>query len=485
MENPTNGKLNKTKYKKYRSASKSQSTSLKKVELSQVVKKIETVPEPVKQSPNDAQTVYFNDGERKIDYVLVYSRYEVQKDRYKLDTISTYVSNIKLVGLQTEEEEGLILDDLVCVKIHAPRPILIKYTNLYRIELSQNNPNYKYSRAIRFKFMRSIVTCPNVDDPVYHRAPDTLSGNPPTDYTDAERIYIVNKILSQIHYSSIETEFGFQRLVTRKILLAVYPLHDSLCDWPKEGPVTNRQRKLLARYWATVRYCYKFQPFTIIERYYGPAVAYYFAWLGFYTKMLFPAAVLGVLCFVLGIAYFTYVGKHIDEEVCESNQLICPVCPSDDWCQFSPLRDSCLLMKIAIVLENPATVLYSIIMSFWGVIFMVTWKRKQRMLRVRWNLREYVDTEPREEFIRTAPLTRISSITGNKEYYYPFWHKLRRHILSHFVIFIMFKERVSRKLTELENPRTQLQYDRSYTIKVTILSFGNTFLPIAYLAFFK
>jgi len=37
------------------------------------------------------------------------------------------------------------------------------------------------------------------------------------------------------------------------------------------------------------------------RKYYGEKIGIYFAWLGFYTEMLFFAAVVGVICFVYGL----------------------------------------------------------------------------------------------------------------------------------------------------------------------------------------
>lgn len=37
------------------------------------------------------------------------------------------------------------------------------------------------------------------------------------------------------------------------------------------------------------------------RKYYGEKIGIYFAWLGFYTEMLFFAAVMGVICFTYGL----------------------------------------------------------------------------------------------------------------------------------------------------------------------------------------
>lgn len=37
------------------------------------------------------------------------------------------------------------------------------------------------------------------------------------------------------------------------------------------------------------------------RKYYGEKIGIYFAWLGFYTEMLFLAAVVGLICFIYGV----------------------------------------------------------------------------------------------------------------------------------------------------------------------------------------
>lgn len=40
------------------------------------------------------------------------------------------------------------------------------------------------------------------------------------------------------------------------------------------------------------------------RRYYGEKIGIYFAWLGFYTEMLFYAALVGLICFIYGLATY-------------------------------------------------------------------------------------------------------------------------------------------------------------------------------------
>lgn len=42
----------------------------------------------------------------------------------------------------------------------------------------------------------------------------------------------------------------------------------------------------------------------VCRKYYGEKIGIYFAWLGFYTEMLFFAAIMGVLCFIYGLSSY-------------------------------------------------------------------------------------------------------------------------------------------------------------------------------------
>lgn len=48
------------------------------------------------------------------------------------------------------------------------------------------------------------------------------------------------------------------------------------------------------------------------RKYYGDKVAIYFSWLGYYTYMLFPAAIVGFVVFLYGlVTLFTYVPRYV------------------------------------------------------------------------------------------------------------------------------------------------------------------------------
>jgi hypothetical protein len=55
----------------------------------------------------------------------------------------------------------------------------------------------------------------------------------------------------------------------------------------------------LAEYWASWKRFYYHQPLHIIRRYFGDKIGFYFTWLGFYTSMLIPPAIIGLFVILL------------------------------------------------------------------------------------------------------------------------------------------------------------------------------------------
>ena len=123
-------------------------------------------------------------------------------------------------------------------------------------------------------------------------------------------------------------------------------------------------RYLLYSEWASIRKCLHYQPLDYVKEYFGVKIGLYFAWLGFYTHMLIPASIVGVLCFLYGC--FTLNSNEPTEDVCNRNTSIkmCPLC--DNFCSYWDLSETCLHAKVTYLFDNPATVFFAIFMSLWG-----------------------------------------------------------------------------------------------------------------------
>ncbi|XP_055521772.1 anoctamin-4-like, partial [Leucoraja erinacea] len=83
---------------------------------------------------------------------------------------------------------------------------------------------------------------------------------------------------------------------------------------------------------------YKYGTLDLIRRYFGEKIGLYFAWLCWYTGMLIPAALVGVLVFPYGL--LTSDHSQVSKEICDANDtLMCPMCERN--CSYWMLSESC------------------------------------------------------------------------------------------------------------------------------------------------
>lgn len=85
------------------------------------------------------------------------------------------------------------------------------------------------------------------------------------------------------------------------------------------------------------------QPIDAIRDYFGEKAALYFAWLGWYTYMLLPAAAMGLIVFLSGFALFE--ASQISKEICEAHHIL--LCPrGDNSRRYQRLSDTCTFAKV-------------------------------------------------------------------------------------------------------------------------------------------
>ncbi|XP_015417878.1 PREDICTED: anoctamin-9 [Myotis davidii] len=132
----------------------------------------------------------------------------------------------------------------------------------------------------------------------------------PITVPDTTRIRIVNFILN------CRTAAGdtFEDLVKDGVFETRFPLHKvrgCLGARPEGGAGGGARtqspepgKENLERTWARWRNMFRKQPIDDIRNYFGEKVALYFAWLGWYTCMLVPAALFGLIVFLSGFSLF-------------------------------------------------------------------------------------------------------------------------------------------------------------------------------------
>ncbi|ELK36393.1 Anoctamin-6 [Myotis davidii] len=396
-------------------------------------------------------SLYFNDGQRRIDFVLVYED-ESRKENNKKGANEkqrrkrrAYESNLIHDGLQLEATRSVLDDKLVFVKIHAPWEVLCTYAELMHIKLPLK-PNDLKTRSSAFDNFNWLGKVLQVDESIikpeqeFFTAPfersrmnDFYIRDKDTFFNPATRSRIVYFILSRIKYQVSDNvkKFGINKLVSSGIYKAAFPLHDCNFSYPSEDFTCPNERYLLYREWAHPRSIYKKQPLDLIRKYYGEKIGIYFAWLGYYTQMLLLAAIVGVACFLYG--YLNRNNCTWSKEVCDPDIggtiIMCPQC--DRLCPFWKLNITCESSQKLCIFDSFGTLVFAVFMGVWVTLFLEFWKRRQAELEYEWDTVELQQEEqPRPEYEARCTHVVINEITQEEERV-PFttWGKCIRGVL--------------------------------------------------------
>lgn len=191
----------------------------------------------------------FSDGERSVDYVLAYARDETKDTNSENDTKrEIFCANLQKDGLELEYEKT---QRVHFIKIHAPKELLRKYTELLRWEMPVRSQLWKkdmidaseyhllqnmksfFGRPFRF-IKLDPVKFPQREAQMFHeysRDKEYLFDiDEPGFFTNDVRIAVVNFILERTAFieaaEAEDASVGIQKLLNDKVFRAAYPLHD-------------------------------------------------------------------------------------------------------------------------------------------------------------------------------------------------------------------------------------------------------------------
>ena len=366
-------------------------------------------------------------------------------------------------------------------------------------------------------------------------------------FSTVDRLYIIQQILGNTRFSKEPQCVGLNRLVLDGVYTSHYPLHEGP-EKLREGemPVNDRQR--LRKDWARLGRWFKYQPYDAIKDYFGHEIGLYFAWLGFYTAMLVPLAIVALIVFLYGIIS---TGSHIPvQDLCDDKNegvwYMCPLC--DKQCSYWNLAPTtCLYAYVTHVFDNDGTLILAFVASIWATLFLEFWKRRQATLAHEWHTADFeAEDEPlRPAYVRSLTEEELNPFkpdpdTGKIIFRATKVKRFRRFAfvfsLVAFMIFLVIAavigvvvfraaafavlssnpDRTVQKrarifttalaacinlvaitvlkyvynklavwLTNWENPATRSSYEDSFTMKMALFQFVNTFSSIIYIAFFK
>uniref|UniRef100_A0A8D0CHA8 Anoctamin n=1 Tax=Scleropages formosus TaxID=113540 RepID=A0A8D0CHA8_SCLFO len=488
------------------------------------------------------QGLYFQDGQRRVDYVLTYHIKKQSSSRRHSSRLTDnaftrslrrgrvpppkgdpevgaqehslhyheddkrfcrdeFESSLMEMGLELEKDEHTKTPGVGFVKIHAPWHVLCREAEFMKLKMPTKKVYEVKQGSNLVEKINTFIT--KLTEPLHPNVEE-------------------NRIQNVKHLSYPFSREKQHFLLANGVYMAAYPLHD-----------------LLYEEWASYSVFYKYQPVGLIRKYFGEKIGLYFAWLGVYTQMLIPASLVGVIVFLYGCA--TVDDDIPSMEICDkrNNITMCPLC--DRACSYWKLITACGTARASHLFDNPATVFFSIFMALWAAMFMEHWKRRQMRLNYIWDLTGFEDEEdhPRAEYefrvmqkalkkehkaqkvckLRNSPKENLVTasicapqigvtfaivfgvivyrISTTSALYMSSNPTTRSNVrltvkttaaIINLVVILILDEvygAVARWLTILEVPKTDKSFEERLIFKTFILKFVNAFTPIIYIAFFR
>uniref|UniRef100_A0A8C0C240 Anoctamin n=1 Tax=Buteo japonicus TaxID=224669 RepID=A0A8C0C240_9AVES len=480
-------------------------------------------------------SIFFRDGVRRIDFVLSYVDDLNKEWEKKLERRREFESNLQKAGLELETEDKKESEDgkIYFVKIHAPWEVLITYAEVLNIKVPIKENDIPSTVENPLDCMLAPLRLPEKvmhPEPDYFTAPFSkdkqelyLINDESTFFSPSMRNRIVNYILTRCPYGTEEgkKKFGIKRLLNNGTYSAAYPLHDVICSI------------------AVLNFALK---------YYGEKIGIYFAWLGFYTEMLFLAAVVGLICFLYGL--FTMDENMSSKEICDpaigGEIIMCPLC--DRECEYWRLNTTCQSSEVSIWFSSHLSFLF-ILKTV--TLFLEFWKRRQARLKYEWDLVDFEEEQQqlqlRPEYEAKCTQKKKNPVTQEMEPYLPITSQAVRFCVSgttvlfwvsliiasmiavivyrlavyaafaslmentqtlqpisglltpqlatsvtasclNFVIIMILNflyEKIAIWITDMEIPRTHMEYENRLTMKMFLFQFVNYYSSCFYVAFFK
>uniref|UniRef100_A0A6Q2YWN3 Anoctamin n=1 Tax=Esox lucius TaxID=8010 RepID=A0A6Q2YWN3_ESOLU len=441
---------------------------------------------------NNPDSLFFNDGIKQIDFVLVYED-EDKKELDKKKIFQRRKASLMKMGMELEVTRSVVDEKLLFVKVHMPWDVLCTYAEVLHIKMpikrndisTTSSPfscltKHFYPSVHLIAKETEFFTAPfekNRLEYFFMEDQDNF-------FTPSTRSRMAYHLLSRAPYEvrGPAIKLGITKLLDGGVYKAAYPLHDGRFNVRSKEEKCPNVRYLLFNEWAHPKNFYKMQPLDLIRKYYGEKVGIYFAWLGFYTAMLALAAIVGLGCFIYG--YKTQDTSTWSKEVCDpligGQTVMCPQC--DGECTYWRLNNTCDSSKEKEKVPYTAfgrcmrvslgigTVLFWIMLILASVVAIIVYRLAvffsfSKQLRA-----DIKELEPFKEYVTPQMATSVTA-----------------SIISFVIIMVLnlLYEKVAIWITDFELPRTKTEYENSLTLKMFLFQFVNYYSSCFYIAFVK
>ncbi|TPX73471.1 hypothetical protein CcCBS67573_g05259 [Chytriomyces confervae] len=247
------------------------------------------------------------------------------------------------------------------------------------------------------------------DDKLLH---EFVGGNGPPEqvqlsfFSTSHRNMITNVVVQrcQVRVPQEPRPVGINDMILQQAYVDYYPIHDgAFADHSqKKHVMIKNDRSWLYFNWARFELSSSklipVQPLKQIRDYFGEYVAFYFAWLGFYTVWLIAPALLGLIVFIFSVV------KGVTE-------------------------------NSTTYFDNVLMIPFSLFMSIWGTLFLRFWGRRSIALSTGWDLRDMDRNEARRpEYYGTK--LRKDPITGKVVPFMPSFAVMKLRFTSWLCVLI-------------------------------------------------
>ncbi|XP_031657725.1 anoctamin-1-like isoform X4 [Oncorhynchus kisutch] len=407
--------------------------------------------------------LYFQDGERRVDYILTYhikkpssSRSNRQSSRFtdnaftrslrrgtaRLGRAPTpqprgdpevasqdhsmdyhvddkrlhreeFEGNLRDMGMELEKDEDTKTPGVGFVKIHAPWHVLCREAEFMKLKMPTKKVyEMKQSTGVGAK-INTLVN--KVTEPLYPNVEDNRTHNVKHlsymfsrekqhlfDLSDRDSFFD-SKTRASIVFEVLKrtkcTKAKYSMGFTSLLGSGVYTDAYPLHDGDLDGENVEPNDRKLLYE--------EWASYSVFYKYQpiGLVRKYFGEKIGLYFAWLGLYTQMLIPASLVGVIVFLYGCATVDDnipsmEICHPKNNI-TMCPlCDRACSYWKLKEACGTARASHLFDNPATVFFSIFMALWAAMFMEHWKRRQMRLNYEWDLTGF---EEEEEELKDHP----------------------------------------------------------------------------------